>query len=137
MRERDPHALHNRMTTRVHVDTEGAALGVAEDDKWMLVCRAPCDANVMRELADRYRDQLQSGIVGLAGETAEGKALIIVTASKDIVARGFKAGDAVRAMAETVGGKGGGKPDFAQAGGPDPSRIPQALERLYELVKVE
>jgi alanyl-tRNA synthetase len=39
-------------------------------------------------------------------------------------------------MAETVGGKGGGKPDFAQAGGPDPSKIPAALARLYELVKV-
>ncbi len=97
---------------------------------------APCDANVMRELADRYRDQLQSGVVGLGGETADGKALILVAATKDIVAKGFKAGDAVRQMAETVGGKGGGKPDLAQAGGTDPSKIPQALDRLYELVKV-
>ncbi|MBS1148888.1 MAG: Alanyl-tRNA synthetase [Myxococcaceae bacterium] len=97
---------------------------------------APCDANVMRELADRYRDQLQSGVVGLGGETADGKALILVAATKDIVAKGFKAGEAVRQMAETVGGKGGGKPDLAQAGGTDPSKIPQALERLYELVKV-
>jgi alanyl-tRNA synthetase len=96
----------------------------------------PADAAVMHELADRYRDQLQSGIVGLGGETADGKALILVAASKDLVAKGFKAGDAVRVMAEMVGGKGGGKPERAQAGGTDPSKIPQALERLYELVKV-
>ncbi len=96
----------------------------------------PCDANVMRELADRYRDQLQSGIVGLGGETADGKAIILVAATKDLVAKGFKAGDAVRQMAETVGGKGGGKPELAQAGGTDPSKIPQALERLFGLVNV-
>jgi alanyl-tRNA synthetase len=97
---------------------------------------APCDANVMRELADRYRDQLGSGIVGLGGETADGKALILVAATKDLVAKGFKAGDAVRVMAETVGGKGGGKPELAQAGGTEPSKIPAALERLFELVKI-
>ena len=60
----------------------------------------------------------------------------LVAATKDLVGKGFKAGDAVRQMAELVGGKGGGKPDLAQAGGTDPSKIPQALERLYELVKV-
>ncbi len=96
----------------------------------------PCDANVMRELADRYRDQLQSGVVGLGGETADGKAIILVAATKDLVAKGFKSGDAVRQMAETVGGKGGGKPELAQAGGTDPSKIPQALERLFGLVNV-
>ncbi len=94
------------------------------------------DANVLRGLVDRYRDQLKSGVVGLGSSTADGKALIVVGATKDLVARGFKSGDAVREMSAVVGGKGGGKPDFAQAGGPDPSKLPAALERLYELVKV-
>ncbi|MFT3842486.1 MAG: alanine--tRNA ligase [Myxococcaceae bacterium] len=94
------------------------------------------DANVLRGLVDRYRDQLQSGVVGLGTSTADGKALIVVGATKDLVAKGFKSGDAVREMSAVVGGKGGGKPDFAQAGGPDPSKLNAALERLYELVKV-
>jgi alanyl-tRNA synthetase len=95
----------------------------------------PADANVFRTLADRFRDQLQSGVVGLGGETADGKALILVAATKDLVAKGFKAGDAIRVMAAEVGGKGGGKPDMAQAGGTDPSKIPQAFEKLLALVK--
>jgi alanyl-tRNA synthetase len=94
------------------------------------------DAKVLRGLADRYRDQLRSGIVGLGGPTADGKALLLVAATKDLVEKGIKAGDLIRELARDVGGSGGGKPDMAQAGGPDPSKISQALERLYELVKV-
>jgi alanyl-tRNA synthetase len=94
----------------------------------------PADASVLRQLWDRYKDK-PGFVVGLGGETADGKALILVGATKDVVARGFKAGDAVRAMAAEVGGKGGGKPDLAQAGGPDPSKLPQAFERLVAMVK--
>jgi alanyl-tRNA synthetase len=102
----------------------------------VLTCRVdPADAKIFRGLADRYRDQLKSGIIGLGGQTADGKALILVAATKDLVDRGFKAGDLVRELAKEVGGSGGGKPDMAQAGGSDPSRINQALEKLYELVK--
>ena len=95
----------------------------------------PADAKVLRSLADRYRDQLKSGLVGLGGETADGKALLLVAATKDLVEKGYKAGDLVKAMAELVGGSGGGKADMAQAGGTDPSKVPQALERLHELVR--
>ncbi len=95
----------------------------------------PADANVLRQLADRYRDQLRSGVVGLGGETADGKALILVAVTKDLVDRGFKAGDAVRVMAQEVGGKGGGKPELAQAGGTDATKIPQAFDKLLALVK--
>jgi alanyl-tRNA synthetase len=94
----------------------------------------PADANVMRQLWDRYKDK-PGHVVALGGETADGKALILVGATKDVVERGFKAGDAVRAMAAEVGGKGGGKPDLAQAGGPDPSKLPQAFEKLVAMVK--
>ncbi len=95
----------------------------------------PADANVLKQLADRYRDQLKSGVIGLGGETADGKALIVVAATKDLVAKGFKAGDAVRVMAAELGGKGGGKPDLAQAGGTDASKLPQAFDKLLALVR--
>jgi alanyl-tRNA synthetase len=95
----------------------------------------PADASLFRQLADRHRDSLKCGVVGLGGETADGKALILVAATKDLVAKGFKAGDAVRLMAEAIGGKGGGKPDMAQAGGTTPAGVDQALAKLLELVK--
>jgi alanyl-tRNA synthetase len=95
----------------------------------------PADANVLRQLADRHRDQLKSGIIALGGATADGKALILVAATKDVVDKGFKAGAAIGVMAPEIGGKGGGKPDMAQAGGTDPSKIPQAFEKLLAMVK--
>ncbi|MGQ0508130.1 MAG: DHHA1 domain-containing protein, partial [Myxococcaceae bacterium] len=93
------------------------------------------DPKMLRGIGDRYRDQLQSGLVALGGSTEDGKAIILVAATKDVVAKGFKAGDLIREMAKEVGGSGGGKPDMAQAGGTEPSKIPAAFDRLYELVK--
>jgi alanyl-tRNA synthetase len=52
-----------------------------------------------------------------------------------LVARGINAAALIREMAKEIGGSGGGRADMAQAGGTDPSRIPAALEKLFELVK--
>ncbi|MEW6430550.1 MAG: alanine--tRNA ligase [Myxococcota bacterium] len=95
----------------------------------------PADANLLRQLADRLKDQLKSGVVGLGGATSDGKAIILVAATRDVVDKGFKAGDAVRVMAAELGGKGGGKAEMAQAGGADPSKIPLAFQKLVEHVK--
>ncbi|WP_224243945.1 alanine--tRNA ligase [Hyalangium gracile] len=94
----------------------------------------PADDKAYRGLADQLRDRIRSGVIAIGGEK-DGKALILVAATKDLVAKGFSAGDFVREMAKEVGGKGGGKPDMAQAGGPDASKLPAALDKLYELVK--
>jgi alanyl-tRNA synthetase len=92
------------------------------------------DDNVLRGMADQLRDRIRSGVVAIGGEK-DGRAIILVAATKDVVARGINAGALVREMAKEVGGKGGGKADMAQAGGPDASKLPAALEKLYELVK--
>jgi alanyl-tRNA synthetase len=94
----------------------------------------PADDKVFRGLADQLRDRIRSGVVAIGGEK-DGKALILVAATKDVVAKGISAGDLVREMAKEVGGKGGGKADMAQAGGPDASKLGVALDKLYELVK--
>ena len=93
------------------------------------------DANLLKQLSDKFREQFKSGIIGLGGKTSDGKAVILVTASDDVIQKGFKSGDAMRLMATEVGGKGGGKPESAQGGGTDPSKIPQAFEKLFELVR--
>jgi alanyl-tRNA synthetase len=94
----------------------------------------PADAKVYRTLADQLRDKLQSGIVALGGEK-DGKALVLVAATRDMPAKGLRAGDLVREMAEQIGGRGGGKPDLAQAGGTEPGKLPAAFDRLLALVR--
>ncbi|MGE4606471.1 MAG: alanine--tRNA ligase, partial [Myxococcota bacterium] len=89
-------------------------------------------AKELRGMVDRLRDQLQSGVVLLAVE-AEGRVSLALGVTKDLTGR-CRAGDLIREVAEIVGGKGGGRPDFAQAGGSDPSQLDAAFERLEALI---
>ncbi|MEE2663096.1 MAG: alanine--tRNA ligase [Myxococcota bacterium] len=91
------------------------------------------DARALRELIDDLRNRLGTGVVCVASET-EGKALVAVGVTQDLT-HTHKAGDLVRDVAKVVGGGGGGRPDFAQAGGKDPSRIDAALEKFHSLVE--
>jgi alanyl-tRNA synthetase len=86
-------------------------------------------ARDLKGLAEAIGKQLESGVVALVS-TAEGKASIVVAVSPDLVGR-FSAVDLVRAASASVGGKGGGgRPDLAQAGGPDAARAEAALEAI-------
>ena len=85
----------------------------------------------MRELADKLRDQLKSGVVILGG-VADGKATLLVAVTSDL-SKKHKAGDLVKELSKTLGSRGGGKPDLAQAGGGDPAQLDAALARAYEL----
>jgi alanyl-tRNA synthetase len=87
----------------------------------------------MRELADTLRDKLAPSVVALGARAKDGRALLVCTVSKELAGR-FRAGDIIKELAAVVGGGGGGRPDFAQAGGSDPSKLGQALARFYELV---
>jgi alanyl-tRNA synthetase len=99
----------------------------------VLAARVQGDGKALRDLADKLRDRLGKGVIALASEQ-EGKAILLVAVTKDLVPR-VKAGDLVREAAKLVGGSGGGKPDLAQAGGPDPSGIEKALEKVKELAR--
>ncbi len=83
------------------------------------------DAKALRELADKLRDRLRSCALVLAS-VADGKVTLIAAVTPDLTGR-VKAGDLVNLVAMQVGGKGGGRPDMAQAGGNDPTRLPSAL----------
>jgi len=89
-------------------------------------------AKVLRDLADRLRERLGSGVVALGAE-ADGKVVLLVAVTKDLTGK-LKAGDLVRQAARLVGGSGGGKPELAQAGGSDPSGLAAALEKVQALV---
>jgi len=90
------------------------------------------DANTLREMVDQLRLKLGSGIVALASQAGEG-AIMVAGVTDDLTSR-YNAGSLVREAAKISGGKGGGRADFAQAGGGDPSKLGAALERIVELI---
>jgi len=88
------------------------------------------DLKDLRSLADEGKKQVGSGVVAIVGVTEEGKAGVVVGVTADLTAR-FSAVDLVRKGAEALGGKGGGgRPDMAQAGGPDGSKAEAALAAI-------
>ncbi len=92
------------------------------------------DVDALRELADRFRDKVEAGVVVLA-TVKNDKPVLITAVTKNLIPRGVKAGDIVREVAKMVGGGGGGRPDMAQAGGRDASKLPDALDAVPGLVK--
>ncbi len=108
-----------------------AAQAVAVGAAKVLAVKVQGDAKALRELADKLRDKLGSGVVALGAE-ADGKAVLLVAVTKDLTGK-LKAGDLVREAAKLVGGAGGGKPDLAQAGGSDPAGLPAALQKVKDL----
>ena len=91
------------------------------------------DGKALRELADQLKDKHAPAVILLGTATKDGRALLACSVSKEVVER-FKAGDIVKDAAAVVGGGGGGRPDFAQAGGNDPSKLEEAVARVYALV---
>ncbi len=84
------------------------------------------DRAALRTLSDSIKSTLKSGVIILASE-ADGKVALVVSVTKDLTGK-VKAGDIVRQIAPIVGGGGGGRPDFAEAGGKDPSKIDDLLK---------
>lgn len=91
------------------------------------------DTKSLRTTVDQLKNKLGSAIVAL-GVSKEGKASIVVGVTKDCTDK-VKAGDLVNMVALQVGGKGGGRPDLAEAGGNQPSHLDQALDSVYSWVK--
>ena len=92
------------------------------------------DMNTLKEVADNLRDKLVSGVVVLAN-IADDKLNLVVTSTKDAVDKGVHCGNIVKAIAQVAGGKGGGRPNMAQAGAPDVSKVDEALNHASEVLK--
>lgn len=92
------------------------------------------NADTLRELADEFRQKHQSGVIVL-GTTVNDKPSFIAALTPDLIERGLKAGELIKRVASIVGGGGGGRPDMAQAGGKDPSKIAEALDQVASYIR--
>jgi len=118
----------------------GASKGTAADeiidvDGVKLITRrvAGLEKGALRGVSDSLRDRIGSGVVVLVSEN-DGKVGLVVSVTKDLTSR-IQAGRIVKELAPIVGGGGGGRPDFAEAGGKDPSKIDELLSRTPAVVR--
>jgi alanyl-tRNA synthetase len=91
------------------------------------------DKDELRQLADAHRDRIKTGIV-VIGSVEEGRVSLVVAVTKDLVPE-VHAGQLVKELAPLIGGRGGGRPDFAEAGGTQSDHVPQALAQARKLAE--
>ena len=100
----------------------------------MLAARADVDGkDALRQMGDRLRDRMGSGVVVLG--VIDGRPSLLAMVTPDLVAQGVKAGDIVRETAAIVDGRGGGRAELAEAGGRDPRQLDAALAAVAGIVE--
>ncbi len=104
---------------------DGTSVLIAEVEK--------VDAKQLREVADQLKDQMGASVVILLSP-GENNVQLVSSVSKELTHR-FHAGEIIKQLAAVVGGGGGGRPDFAQAGGKDPSKVHDALKKAEEIIR--
>jgi alanyl-tRNA synthetase len=129
--EREVEALRRRLAARTVTEVLGEAREV--NGVKVLATRVEgLDPSGLRELADQLLQKLASGVVVL-GQERDGKAMLLVRVSRDLVPA-LDAHKIVRELAPIIGGRGGGRPDLAEAGGRHPERLPEALDKAIAVV---
>ena len=112
-------------------------VGKALDLKNFKVVAVPVwgvDRKQLRTMADSIRSKIHSGVVVLGTSTAEGDVPLVSMVSKDLAGK-VHAGKLINRVAKQVGGRGGGRPDMAEAGGKNPDALSEALKNVYEIVE--
>ena len=113
-------------------DTLIADAEMIGDAKVVIVEATGATPNLMRQLIDQIRKKTQPVAILFAAPQGDGKVLVVAGASRDLVEAGVHAGNWVRDVAQVLGGGGGGKPDMAQAGGKDATKLAEALVTARE-----
>ena len=132
-------ALENelrRLKSKVAASQGDDLLSQAQDIKGVKVLAAileGADVKTLRETLDKLRDKLKSAAVVLAASEGD-KVSLIAGVTPDLISK-VKAGELVNFVAQQVGGKGGGRPDMAQAGGTEPAKVPEALASVSKWVE--
>ena len=128
--------LHN-LKTQISMQSADSALNSKVEVKGVSLVTNKyenMDMNTLRDTADNLRDKMGSGVVVLAN-VADGKVNFVVTATKDVIEKGVHSGNIVREVAKIAGGKGGGRPNMAQAGATEPSKVDEALNYAKEVIE--
>jgi alanyl-tRNA synthetase len=100
--------------------------------KTLALCLDNFDRKALRSFVDNAKERLGSGVI-VAGSVEEDKAILVVGVTRDLTPR-IAAGAILEQVAALVGGKGGGRPDMAQGGGPDVAQLPAAIARVPEII---
>ena len=125
----------SRLTAKLALSDIDAMINGAQKvgETRVVVSRVVLDSpKTLREMGDKIRDKLSSGIVVLGGEY-QGKAALLAMVTKDLTGT-YKAGNIIKKVSAFVGGSGGGRPDMAQAGGPHPDKLNKALAAVNDIV---
>jgi alanyl-tRNA synthetase len=130
--EKELEQLKAKLASAAGSDLASAAVTVG-DVKVLAAKMDGADAKSLREAMDQLKNKLGSAVILLAA-VAGGKVSLVAGVTKELTGE-MKAGDLVKLAAEQVGGKGGGRPDMAQAGGTNPDALPQALALVEPWVK--
>jgi alanyl-tRNA synthetase len=130
--ERELAKLKSRLASGQGTDLAGQAVAV-KGTKVVAATLDGADAKTLREAVDRLKDQLKSAAIVL-GAVADGKVSLIAGVTADLTGK-LKAGELVNFVAQQVGGKGGGRPDMAQAGGTEPAKLAAALQSVKAWVE--
>jgi alanyl-tRNA synthetase len=104
--------------------------------KVITACFDQLDTEALRNTSDMLKNKLGSGVLVLASSTGD-KVNFVVTATKDVIEKGIHSGNIVREVAKITGGGGGGRPDMAQAGGKDASKINEALQHSLKVIETQ
>ena len=130
-KEKEKHALKQKL--KIAEKNIGLIIKKAKDIRGVKVIIEEVknvDLGILRSLADRIKEKEKSSFIML-GSKDKGRANLVLALSKDLVSKGANASDMIKPMAEIVGGSGGGRLDFAQAGGKEPSK----LSKVFKIAK--
>lgn len=132
-RDKEIAALNAKAAAAKAGEAASAAREVAGIKVLTEVLEPGTDPKSLRDYADKLRDQLGSGVVGLGLPLSDKKCTLLIALTKDLT-KTLHAGKMVGELAQIVGGRGGGKPDFAQAGGAEPGKLGDALGALDDVI---
>ena len=133
--EKEVRALKDRLASGQGVDLASSAVDV-KGVKVVAMTVDGADAGALRSAVDQLKDKLKSAVVVLASVENPSKVVLVAGVTADQTGR-VKAGELVGAIAAQIGGRGGGRPDFAQAGGSNPAALDAALASVQEFVRAK
>jgi alanyl-tRNA synthetase len=132
--EKEIRSLKDKLASGQGVDLAGTAVDI-QGVKVVATKIDGADAGALRNAVDQLKAKLKTAVIVLASVESSDKVVLVVGVTADVTSR-IKAGELVGTIAAQVGGRGGGRPDFAQAGGNNPAALDSALAGVQQLVRL-